>query len=145
MNLLLYSFAAFSLAASEALAGPIVGSLSESDLSATESCRLLAGEARRSVVLELKDWEAKMRLDDNLVRLRLEEAKCFRNCVGPGKSGVRVFRLSAPGIAATLTKKVSCAKHAEVCGGLQEGTAQLEVSTPAGRTVVSIWGEYCDR
>jgi hypothetical protein len=137
-------FAALSLVASQALAGPSIGSLIESDLKAPEFCRFHAGKASTSVVLELKYWEAKMRLDGDLVRLRVEEAKCLRNCVAPGKSGVRVFRMSSPGVAATLTKKVSCARHAEVCGGLEEGSARLEVSTPAGRTVVPIWGGYCD-
>jgi hypothetical protein len=144
VNTLSSIFAACSLVASQALASPSIGSLAERDLDPPEFCQFFASKARMSVVLELKYWEAKMRLDDKLVRLKVEEAKCLRNCVVPGKSGVRVFRMSAPGVAATLTKKVSCARDAEVCGGLEEGGARLEVSTSAGRTAVPIWGEYCD-
>jgi hypothetical protein len=45
----------------------------ESDLNATQFCRFLATSASGSVVLELKYWEAKIRLNDNLVRLNVEE------------------------------------------------------------------------
>jgi hypothetical protein len=144
LKLLSSIFAACSLIASQVLAGPSIGSLNESDLNPSEFCQFTAGRASKSIVLELKYWEAKMRVDGELMRLSVEEAKCLRNCVGPGKSGVRVFRMSAPGVAATLTKKVSCARDAEACGGLEEGGARLEVSTASGRTVAPIWGAYCD-
>jgi hypothetical protein len=138
------SMAACSLAASQALAAPSVGSLSASDLHAAGFCRFFADKASTSVVLELQYWEAKMRLDGNLTSLSVEEAKCIKNCVGPGKSGMRVFRMSAPGVAVKLTKSVSCARDAEACGGLQAGRAQLEVSTSRGRKTLPVWGEYCD-
>ena len=86
-----------------------------------------------------------MRLDGKLVSLRVEEKNCGNNCVGPGRSGVVVYRFLGPGVRATFTKTVTCARHAEACGGLPEGIASVAVSTSAGRTVTSVWGEYCDR
>jgi hypothetical protein len=144
LKLLWPIFATGSLIASQALASPSIGSLTESDLSTSEYCQFTVSRGSKSIVLGLKHREAKLRLDGKLMRLSAEEAKCLRNCVSPGKSGVRVFRMSAPGADATLTKNVSCARDAEACGGLEEGSARLEVSTASGRTVARIWGAYCD-
>jgi hypothetical protein len=85
-----------------------------------------------------------MRLDDKLALLKVAETNCARNCVVAGGSGERIFQLPGPGVAATLTKQVTCARDAEVCGGLAAGYATLSLSTAAGSTVMRVWGEYCD-
>lgn len=144
MSRLLCSVAVCVLAIEQAIAAPKIEPLRESELDATQFCRFFAIGAGRSVILQMKHGEANMRLDDSFVRMSVKEKNCFRNCVSPGRSGVRVFQLSAPGVTATLSKKVTCGKDAETCGGLEEGKAELAVSTAAGHAVRSVWGEYCD-
>jgi hypothetical protein len=141
---LLLSLASCALAATQAIAGPQIGQLRQSDLEPAQFCQFSATRAGRGVVLELKHWEAKLRLNDELVRLSVREQKCLGNCVGPGGSGVRAFQLSGQGVRATLTKRVTCARDAQTCAGLEEGNAKLTVFTSAGRAVASIWGKYCD-
>jgi hypothetical protein len=144
MNQLLCCFAACILVTTQAIAAPKIESLREGDLDTSQVCRFFTTKTSKSVVLEMKYWEANMRVDDKPVRLSLTEKKCSKNCDTERRSRVRVFQLSGPGVTATLTKKVTCGKDAEVCGGLEEGNALLAVSTVAGHTVKSVWGEHCD-
>jgi hypothetical protein len=141
---MLLGVATLSLVALQAIAAPSVDSVTDTDLSSGTFCRFHNKSSSASVVVGLKHWEAKMRLDGELVQLQVEEAKCHRNCVAPGRTGVRVFNLSAPGITATLKKKSTCARDAEACSGLDEGNAELAVSTSTGTKVLPVWGEYCD-
>jgi hypothetical protein len=146
MNQLLCTLAACILVATQAFGAPKIESLIERDLDpdASQVCRFFATKTSKSVILEMKYWEASMRVDDKPVRLSVAEKKCLKNCITSGRNRVRVFQLSGPGVTATLTKKVTCGRDAEVCGGFAEGNAQLAVSTAAGHRVTSIWGEYCD-
>ena len=142
MNRLLPSLTACALVATVVVAGPRISPLREGNIS--HSCQFSANDATGLVVLQLNDREAMIHLDGTLTRLSVKEIDCISRCVGPGKEGVRVFQLIAPGVLATLTKSVTCAKDAEVCGGLPEGNAELRVSTESGETAIRVWGEYCD-
>lgn len=133
---------AFTLATTAVVAGPQIGNLRDSD--ASQYCQFSANRESRAVVLEMKFREARMQLDGKLVSLSVKELDCLKDCVIAGASGVRIFELSGSGVRATLTKKVFCARDAEVCGGLPEGDADLRVSTAAGDTLIRIWSEYCD-
>jgi hypothetical protein len=144
MNQVLCSLVAGFLLTTQVFAAPKIEPLRKSELGISQSCRFFATKASQSVVLELKHWEANLRVDNRLLRLSVAEKKCSKNCVTARRNGVRVFQLSGPGVTATLTKNITCGRDAEVCGGLDEGSALLAVSTAAGRTVTSIWGEYCD-
>lgn len=141
---LLCALAAGAVSTTPASAGPPIGHLRASDLDATSFCQFSSARARESIVLEINLREARMRIDGSLVTLSVAEKQCVSNCVGPGRSGLRVFQLSGSGVSATLTKQVTCARDAEVCGGLPEGTAQLAVSNAAGQTAMTLWGAYCD-
>ena len=85
-----------------------------------------------------------MQIDGQTEVLAPTEARCTRNCVGPGRRGVRVFHFRNHDVRATLRKRVSCPRDAEVCGGLPEGPARLEVETAKGRIVLSVINSSCD-
>lgn len=138
------ALAACALAAAADAAGPRLGDLPANDGDAAQFCQFSADDAAGRTVLQINAGAARIVLDGRLIELRVEEETCTRDCVGPGSSGQRVFRLSGSGVLARLSKRVECAKDAEVCGGLPEGPAELRVSTAAGETAMAVWGEYCD-
>ena len=96
------------------------------------------------MVLQLRPGEARIELNDVLTVFNVKELDCASSCVSPGHVGTREFQLLAPGVLATLTKRVDCPKDAEVCGGLPAGSAELRISTASGETAVVVWGDYCD-
>lgn len=144
MKRLFLALSACALATAADAAGPEIGALPGNDKDAAQFCQFSADDAAGRVVLQMKFWEARIVLDGKLIVLRVEEENCTSECVGPGASGVRSFRLTGPGVLARLSKRAECAEHAEVCGGLPEGPAELRVSTAAGETAIALWGEYCD-
>jgi hypothetical protein len=77
LNPLPFSLVAFSVAATQALAAPSVGAMTDTDLSSQEFCQFRTTSSSASVVLGLRYREAKMRLDGNLVRLQVKEATCL--------------------------------------------------------------------
>jgi len=96
------------------------------------------------LVLQWAGTQGTMQIDGHPVALIVKEEQCRKNCVSPGKTGVRVFQFRGEGVRATLRKKLSCARDAEVCSGLPEGSAYLAVSTARGRTELAVRNEYCD-
>jgi hypothetical protein len=140
----LFGLVACALASGVVAATPEISAIPQNERDTSQFCAFSANDAAGEVVLQMKYWEASMVLDGQLTKLSVKEQNCTSDCVGPGLSGVRVFLLSAPGVMAKLTKQVSCAKDAEVCGGLPEGAAELQVQTIAGEVSVTLWGQYCD-
>jgi hypothetical protein len=129
-----------------ALAKPNVGAVSEPPNN-TPLCRVyLASEqsTQGSLVLFWSSRSAHMQVDGHAVSLTPRELPCRSQCVSPGSSGYRVFQFSNGQTQATLRKRVSCPRDAEVCGGLPEGPAQLVVRSGAGTSQHRVRTDYCD-
>ena len=126
---------------------PKIAALPEPQVGALQGCQVRAtgsSQARGELVLAWTGTTASMQIDGQPRPLVATEARCTRDCVGPGKSGVRVFLFRNQDIRATLRKRVFCHRDAEVCGGLPAGQARLEVETANGTAVLAVQNSYCD-
>jgi len=129
-----------------ALAKPSVGAVSEPPNN-TPSCRVYLASEQSTQGLLVLYWSsqtAHMQVDGHTLSLTPRELPCRSQCVSPGKSGYRVFQFSNGQTRATLRKRASCPRDAEVCGGLSEGPAQLVVHSSAGASQHRVRTEYCD-
>ena len=95
-------------------------------------------------MLAWKGTTASMQIDGQPRALDVTEARCTRECVRPGKTGMRVFVFQNQDVRATLRKRIFCNRGAEVCGGLPEGQATLEIKSANGTAVISVQNAYCD-
>jgi hypothetical protein len=137
---------ALAVLSSYALAKPSVGAVSEPPNN-TPSCRVYSASEQSTqgqLVLYWSSQAANMHVDGQTLSLTPSELRCRSQCVSPGSSGFRVFQFSNGRVQATLRKRVSCPRDAEVCGGLPEGPAQLTVRSSAGTYQHRVRTEYCD-
>ena len=96
------------------------------------------------VVLEMNRAVAYLRINGSRTRLTLDESDSAQNCLAPGLAGLREFDMRGNGVRATLRKRESCSRDAEVCAGLSAGQSILEVSTTEETVTQVLRSEYCD-
>jgi hypothetical protein len=97
------------------------------------------------LVLHWHAGRGTMNVDGKTIALEVTEEPCRANCVAPGRSGIQVFRLrGSDGVQATLTTRVHCPRHAEVCAGLVAAQARLAVSSARGKVLLHVRNEDCD-
>lgn len=88
-----------------------------------------------------------MNVNGKTVALAVTATPCRADCVAPGKSGTRVYRLrsgSDDDVQATLTTPVQCARDAEVCSGLLANNARLAVTAAGSKALLHVRNEDCD-
>lgn len=85
-----------------------------------------------------------MQVDGRVLTMDAKEAQCLRDCVAPGKTGIRVIHLLSGGVRATLRVPAFCPKDAEVCSGLLAGRGRLTVFAGKRQTTLPVWHEDCD-
>ncbi len=86
-----------------------------------------------------------MRVDGQILEMDATEEPCTRNCVSPGRTGVRVVHFWNARARATLRVPSACHKDSEVCAGLLAAQGSLVVYTETGRARHTVWNEDCDQ
>jgi hypothetical protein len=127
-------------------AAPSIDPLMESQVDLANGCRFRSPGSAQSqgrIVLQMNGEKAALHISGRPVTLHVEEEQCT-DCWYPGKSGVKVFRLTGGEVRATVIKPVFCSRDAEVCSGMHQGKARLVVTTAKGRRTASVWNDDCD-
>ncbi len=141
-------FFTLMLVSTLAVTGPRIDPLPAKPATSESGCRFqvrAAQEEPPQTVLEWVGQKASMQIDGRVLFMDVREEQCSRNCLAPGKTGIRVIHFLGGGVRATLRVPAFCPQSAEACSGLFAGRGSLVVFAGGSQTALSVWNEDCDQ